>query len=95
MEYVDILDMNGNKTGEVKLREKASKEKDIYKVVYLWIVFNNKVFIQQRAFSKKKNPGVWDCAVAGHVLAGEKSMDAVIREAKEELNALNWLHMMS
>ena len=85
MEYVDILDMNGNKIG-VKSREEASKDKDIYRIVYLWIITNEKILIQQRSFNKKSNPGLWDCAVAGHVLSGENSVDAILREAKEELN---------
>lgn len=85
MEYVDILDMDGNKIG-VKLREEASKDKDIYRVAYLWIITNGKILIQQRSFNKKSNPGLWDCAVAGHVLSGENSINAILREAKEELN---------
>ena len=85
MEYVDILDIDGNKI-EVKSREAASKDKDIYRIVYLWIITNKKVLIQQRSFNKKSNPGLWDCAVAGHVLAGESSINAILREAKEELN---------
>lgn len=85
MEYVDILDMNGNKIG-VKSREEASKNKNIYRIVYLWIITNEKILIQQRSFNKKSNPGLWDCAVAGHVLSGENSVDAILREAKEELN---------
>lgn len=85
MEYVDILDMDGNKIG-VKSRQDASKAKDIYRIVYLWIISNEKILIQQRSFNKKSNPGLWDCAVAGHVLSGENSVDAILREAKEELN---------
>lgn len=85
MEYVDILDMDGNKIG-VKSRKAASKDKDIYKIVYLWIITNEKILIQQRSFNKKSNPGLWDCAVAGHVLSGENSVNAILREAKEELN---------
>ena len=85
MEYVDILDMDGNKIG-VKSRKEASKDKDIYRIVYLWIITNEKILIQQRSFNKKSNPGLWDCAVAGHVLSGEDSKDAILREAKEELN---------
>ena len=85
MEYVDILDTNGNKIG-VKSWEEASKYKDIYRVVYLCIIKNEKILIQQRSFNKKNNSGLWDCAVAGHVLSGENSVDAILREAKEELN---------
>lgn len=85
-EFIDLLDINGNKTGVIKNRKDASMNNDIYKVVYLWIVNDGKCLIQQRSFSKKNNPGLWDCAVAGHVLSGESSIEAIIREAKEELN---------
>ena len=85
-EYLDILDINGNKIG-VKERGQAKKDKDIIKIVYLWIINEkNEILLQKRALNKKSNPGKWDCAVAGHILAGETSIDAIKREAKEELN---------
>ena len=85
-EYLDILDINGNKIG-VKERIQASKDKDIYKIVYLWIINKeNQILLQKRAITKKSNPGKWDCAAAGHVLAGETSIEAIKREAKEEIN---------
>ena len=62
------------------------KINNIYRIVYLWIITNGKILIQQSSFNKKSNPGLWDCAVAGHVLAGENSKEAILREAKEELN---------
>ena len=85
-EFIDVLDINGNKTGIIKNRKDASKDRDIYRIVYLWIINDNGCLIQQRSFSKKANPGLWDCAVAGHVLSGESSIEAIAREAKEELN---------
>lgn len=37
------------------------------------------------ALVKESWPGLWDISVAGHVHAGESSVDAAIREAHEEL----------
>ncbi len=34
---------------------------------------------------KDTNPGRWDTSVGGHVSAGERVADALIREAREEL----------
>ncbi len=86
-EYLDILDINGNKTGIIKERLQAKKDKDIYKIVYLWIINNsNKILLQKRSINRNSNAGKWDCATAGHVLAGETSIDALKRETREELN---------
>lgn len=87
IEYLDILDIHGNKTGIIKERNQAKKDSDIYKIIYLWIINNkNEVLLQKRSLKKQSNKGKWDCAVSGHVLAGESSLQALKREAKEELN---------
>jgi isopentenyldiphosphate isomerase len=36
--------------------------------------------------TKDTNPGRWDTSVGGHVGAGEKVTDALVREAREELD---------
>ena len=41
--------------------------------------------MQQRPLWKKIQPGKWDTAVGGHVSYGESLMEAVYREASEEL----------
>lgn len=65
------------------------KINNIYRIVYLWIITNGKILIQPSSFNKKSNPGLWDCAAAGHVLAGENPKEAILREAKEELNLVD------
>jgi isopentenyl-diphosphate Delta-isomerase len=59
---------------------------DMYRIACLWVT-NKKgeVLMVQRALSKKKSPGRWSTAVAGHVDEGEDYEDAIIREAEEEL----------
>lgn len=57
-----------------------------HKSVYVWAI-NSKgeVLIQRRALCKKHFPGKWDMPSAGHVHAGESSIDACVRETYEEL----------
>ena len=54
-EYFDILDENGNKTGQTKLRSEVHRDGDWHKAVHIWI-FNDKgealEKIVERAFGK-------------------------------------------
>lgn len=57
-----------------------------HKPVWIWIINNNdKVLVQKRAATKKKNPNKYDMPSAGHVLAWEKIINGAIRETREEL----------
>lgn len=46
---------------------------------------NQQEILLQRRKNTGYADGLWDCAVAGHVDAGESMKSAVLREAKEEL----------
>ena len=48
---------------------------------------NDEVLMQQRSETKEKYPGLWDLSAAGHVIAGEDSFSAVVRELSEEIGA--------
>lgn len=87
IEYFDVLDENGNKTGRIKTKEQIIKDRNFYRIVNLWIV-NPKtklILIQKRSQNKDTNPNKWDLSAGGHVDAGESSLEAIIRETKEEL----------
>ena len=85
-EYFDVLDDNGIKTGKTKLRTEVHKDGDWHKEVYIWIVNDkNEILLQKRAPSKNDNPNMWDISVAGHLTAGDSSLDGAVREVKEEL----------
>lgn len=57
-----------------------------HKPVWVWIINDNKeILIQKRADCKKVCPNKWDISSAGHVLAGESSLEGAIREVYEEL----------
>ena len=86
IELLDTYDIDGNFLG-VRTREWChSGVVGVYhKPVWVWVK-NTKgdILLQKRARSKRE-AGKWDLAVAGHVNAGEKCIDACVRETKEEL----------
>lgn len=86
MEYVDVLDENGIRTGEIVSREEAHRTGKWHRAIIVAIVNGeNKVLIQKRSEKKKKRPGMWDISVAGHVSAGQDSLSASMREVSEEV----------
>lgn len=59
---------------------------DIYRVSALWLTNSvGEVLMAQRAFTKKKDPGVWGPAVAGTVEDGESYDENMVKETFEEL----------
>ena len=86
MEYLDILDENGNKTGEKDTIENIHKIGLLHSEVAAFIYTDTgKVLLQKRKSNKATYSGVWSIT-GGHVFAGENNEDAIIREIKEELN---------
>lgn len=86
MEYLDILDEKGNKTGEKDTRENIHKLGLLHSEVAAFIYTDTgKVILQKRKSNKATYAGVWS-VTGGHVLAGENNEEAIIREIKEELN---------
>lgn len=86
MEYLDILDENGNKTGEKDTRENIHKLGLLHSEVAAFIYTDTgKVILQKRKSNKATYASVWS-VTGGHVLAGENNEEAIIREIKEELN---------
>jgi 8-oxo-dGTP pyrophosphatase MutT (NUDIX family) len=85
MELCDIVDESGNRTGRVAPRGSALPLGEFFPVVHVWIrdEFGN-YLIQQRAFDRLSDPGVW-AITAGYILAGEDSLSGAIREVEEEL----------
>jgi isopentenyl-diphosphate delta-isomerase type 1 len=87
MEYFDLLDENGNLTGEKKLRNLVHQDGDWHKSVHVWIVnSDNKVLMQKRSANKESHPNMWDISFAGHITSGDTSIETVIKEGGEELS---------
>lgn len=85
MELIDIVDENGNFTGEVLEKEKAHDRNLLHNEIACFVINSNKeILLQKRSMNKRFNPGKWGLC-AGHVDSGESLEDATIREIKEEI----------
>ena len=85
-EIIDILTPEGKFTGKTALKSEAHKHGWFHKTVHIWLFTkDHKVLLQQRALTKKVFPGLWDISVAGHIAAGEKTLEAAKREVFEEI----------
>lgn len=85
-EMIDVLDENGLKTGEILTRKEIHKKGIWHRVIVVAIIDNNnQILMQQRSYDKDTNPGKWDISVAGHISAGQTSLEAAIREVEEEV----------
>lgn len=86
MEYFDVLDENGNKKGEIKLREKVHSDGDWHRGTIIFVV-NSKgeIVLQKRSANKDSNPNMWTVSASGHLSAGDNSYQAAKRELEEEL----------
>ena len=85
-ELLPLVDENGNITGAATRGECHNGSMMMHPVVHLH-VFNSKgeLYLQKRPEWKDIQPGKWDTAVGGHVSYGESLIEAVYREASEEL----------
>ena len=68
-------------------REEAIKKGLLIEAVQLWVINpnTNQVLMQRRSKSKKNNPGKIDVSVSGHVKPNETPIQAILREASEEI----------
>ena len=84
-ELWDIYDINKKKTGRTAERNVYQFEDGEYHIVVTGIIINskNEILISKRAESKKFGL-MWECN-GGSILAGETSLEGIIRELKEEL----------
>ena len=86
MELIDVLDSDGNKTGQAKDKKQIYQDGDFHRTVHIWIInSNNEILVQKRNPKKSTFPGLWAISVAGHVRSGETSEEAALRELKEEI----------
>ena len=88
-EILDIVDENGQPTGQTVDREIAHEQGIRHRTAHVWIVRKNEgrieVLLQKRASNKDSFPGRFDTSSAGHIRAGDEPRNSAIRELKEEL----------
>ena len=98
-EKVDILDSYGEHTGRVAWKSEAHRSGLWHRCFHCWIVSSEEpsgaeafsggpyLFVQRRAAGKETWPDRLDVTVAGHLGAGEETLDG-LREVEEELGLL-------
>lgn len=90
MEYLDIVNENGEPTGQRKERSLVHQDGDLHRTSHVWI-FRKKengrydVLLQLRSKMKDSFPGCYDISSAGHIPAGDGFLESALRELKEEL----------
>ena len=82
MEWLDIYDEHGNRTGKTAERGTFLSKGEYFLCAHVILENTDGLFlIQQRSDTKATRPGQWDIT-AGAVDCGEVSLDGALREAK-------------
>jgi len=84
IEFWDILDKDGNKTGRLHKRGQPMKKGEYHLVVHSWIMNSKSEFLVSKRAPNKVMPNKWEIT-GGSAVAGEDSLFAAVREVKEEL----------
>src|SRR5436190_14690654 len=86
MELIDVLTPDGKPTGVRKPKSEAHRDGDWHRAAHIWIIAGDgRILLQRRSPRKENNPNLWDVSAAGHLSAGESSVEAAVRETFEEL----------
>lgn len=89
MEFLDIVDDDGNPTGQTIERAKAHGEGVMHRTSHVWLARKRggrtEVLLQKRCDAKESFPGCYDISSAGHIPAGVGFKPSAVRELKEEL----------
>ena len=88
-ELFDIVDENGNPTGDKVSRSEAHAKGIRHRTAHIWVIRDNEgkkeVLLQKRALNKDSFPGKYDTSSAGHIQAGDEPLESALRELSEEL----------
>lgn len=85
MELIQIVDKQGNFTGQIMDKEEAHDKNLLHNEIAVFIINdNNQVLLQKRSTNKRFNPNKWGLC-SEHVDAYESLQDATLRELKEEV----------
>ena len=85
-EMLPLIEPNGLVYGQATRAYCHSGARVLHPVVHLHILDRDgNLFLQKRSMDKDLLPGYWDTAVGGHISYGEHVLEALFREAGEEL----------
>jgi len=86
MELFDLLNHQGEQTGQSKPRDQVHRDGDWHASVDV-VVINSKseILLQKRSATKEAFPNMWELSCSGHLSAGEDSVTAAVRELAEEV----------
>ena len=85
-EYFPVVETSGQVIGRSTREYCHSGAKPLHPVIHIHIIDRyGRIYLQKRSMRKDIQPGKWDTAVGGHVSYGESVLEAVYREASEEL----------
>ncbi len=90
MELWNVYDINRKCTGKVIDRHSDEKLKEgEYHLVVEAIIINSKgeILLSKRSKFKNKYPNMWECT-GGSCIKGENSLQAILRELREELGII-------
>ncbi len=89
MEMLDVVDADGEPTGEVVERTIAHAQGIRHRTAHVWVMRPGadgpEVLLQKRSDVKDSNPGCYDISSAGHIPAGSGYVESALRELQEEL----------
>jgi len=79
----DIYDAEGRRTGRVQRRGDPLGEGDYHLCVHVWVQNSRGEYLLTLRAPEKPKAGLWECT-GGSALLGEDSLDAALREVREE-----------
>ena len=90
-EWVPLVDEEGNIIGKAT-REACHSNPEMLHPIARMHIFNTsgQLYLQKRMAKAETCPNMWDAAVAGHIKFGEELENALKREAKEEMNLIQF-----
>ena len=97
-EFFPVVEPSGLVVGRSTREYCHSGAKPLHPVIHIHIIDRyGRIYLQKRSMRKDIQPGKWDTAVGGHVSYGESVLEALYREASEELgfSEFNPIHIMT
>ena len=90
-EWFPVVEPSGLVIGRATRAYCHSGAKPLHPVIHIHIIDRfSRIYLQKRSMKKDIQPGRWDTAVGGHVSYGESILEAVYREAYEELRFMEF-----